>query len=202
MKLNSVEDILSLVQEDEWMMEVLRAAQLLRLPDWWISAGFVRAKVWDTLHGFAERTPLPDVDVVYFDRSQLENAEAVEKELEQKLRGLNGTVPWSVKNEARMHEVNDLPPFGSTVEAISHFTETATALGLTLDEEGRPILAAPWGIEDLLRLEVRPTPLYRENEEYQAIYNRRIMKKKWKNSWPQLQIYSATGELLEEESFQ
>src|SRR3990167_2279381 len=62
-------DIIHIIREDEWMMSVLRIAEGLHLPDWWIGAGFVRSKVWDHLHGYKERTPLPDVDIIYFDKT-------------------------------------------------------------------------------------------------------------------------------------
>ncbi len=39
------EAIISLIKDDQWMMEVLQAARSLNLPDWWICAGFVRSKM-------------------------------------------------------------------------------------------------------------------------------------------------------------
>lgn len=67
MLIKSEEDILWLIREDKWMMELLKCAKSLNLPDWWICAGFVRSKIWDVLHGFNERTTLPDIDVIYYD---------------------------------------------------------------------------------------------------------------------------------------
>jgi hypothetical protein len=43
----------------------------LKLPDGYIAAGYIRNRVWDHLHGFTERTPLNDVDVVYFNPHDL-----------------------------------------------------------------------------------------------------------------------------------
>ena len=75
--IHSEEDVIRLIYEDKWMMEILRSAQSLELPDWWVCAGFVRSKIWDMLHGFDERTPLPDIDVIYFDPSNVD--EEIEK---------------------------------------------------------------------------------------------------------------------------
>lgn len=76
MLIKTEEDIVKVVKQDKWMMTILTAAKSLDLPDWWVCAGFVRAKVWDTLHGFSNRTHLPDVDVIYFNKSDLsENTE-------------------------------------------------------------------------------------------------------------------------------
>lgn len=182
MLIKTEEDIVKVVKQDKWMMTILTAARSLDLPDWWVCAGFVRAKVWDTLHGFSNRTHLQDVDVVYYNKSDL--SEETEKELESKLKSLLPKVPWSVKNEARMHLINDLSPYISSVDAISKFPETATALGLKLDDKNNIILTAPWGIEDLLALKIKPTPLFAEDSKLFGVYLERIEKKNWKLLWP------------------
>lgn len=61
------EDIEQLISQDEYMVKCLRTVRKLNLPDCWISAGFVRAKVWDRLHQFTKRTETDDVDVIYYD---------------------------------------------------------------------------------------------------------------------------------------
>lgn len=185
--LRNEEDIIQIIAEDVAMMEVLRAAKSLDLPDWWVCAGFVRSKIWDTLHGFSASTALADVDVVYFDDQHVD--EVVEKKLEKELRAILPDVPWSVKNEARMHVKNNLPPYLSSVDAISKFPETATALGVKLDEEDNLVLTAPWGINDVLHLEVRPTPLFIENKELAGIYEERIAKKNWQSIWKKVRVY-------------
>ncbi len=98
--LQSEESILHIIKKDKIMMEIIKATSTLNLPDWWICAGFVRSKIWDFLHGFNERTSIPDVDVIYFDPTRID--EKYEKELEKKLFYLMPAIPWSVKNQARM----------------------------------------------------------------------------------------------------
>lgn len=98
-------------------------------------------------------------------------------------------VPWSVKNQARMHTVNNLSPYISSVDAISKFPETATALGLTLDKENNLVLIAPWGLEDVLNLVIKPTPMFTETKELAAIYEERIVKKNWKGTWHKVRVY-------------
>ncbi|MDF2720717.1 MAG: hypothetical protein K0Q59_392 [Paenibacillus sp.] len=186
-QLRTEQQILHLVYEDAWMMDILRAARSLKLPDWWVCAGFVRSKIWDTLHGFTTRTPLPDVDVVYFDADNRE--EETEKRLEAKLSRLLPGIPWSVKNEARMHLKNDLPPYVSSVDAISKFPETATALGLTLDAQDQLTLAAPCGIDDVLQLVLRPTPLFAQQERLALIYEQRIAAKNWQAVWNRITVF-------------
>ena len=61
-------EILDLVEEDEWMMDILRRAESLRLKDWAVAGGLIRGKVWNALHGVStERVDTADIDVAYFD---------------------------------------------------------------------------------------------------------------------------------------
>jgi hypothetical protein len=179
-------EIITLIQEDKWMMELLTRAQSLKLPDWWICAGFVRSKIWDVLHGFEERTTIPDIDVIYYDRTNIEKS--VEKENEEALKRLLPTIPWSVKNQARMHSVNNISPYTSSIDAISRFPETATALGVKLDEGNNVILSAPHGIEDVVKLRVKPTPSFYGQKEQMKIYEERIRDKNWRAVWNQVEI--------------
>lgn len=181
--------IICLIQKDQWMMDILHTVKSLNLNDWWICAGFVRSKIWDVLHDFSERTPIPDIDVIYFDSLTVDECE--DKKFEQTLNSLKPHIPWSVKNQARMHHRNNVPPYDSSVDAISKFPETATALGVTLDEKNNVILTAPCGINDVIRLEVKPTPFFAETEDRMKIYEERLNNKKWQRTWNQLKIYYA-----------
>ncbi|WP_404459491.1 nucleotidyltransferase family protein [Oceanobacillus kapialis] len=173
------------------MMTILSTAKKLELPDWWICAGFVRSKIWDTLHHFKSRTPLADVDVVYFDETN--KYEAEEKRFEQKLAEWLPGVPWSVKNEARMHVVNGVSAYISTEDAISKFPETATSLGVKLDQNNNLLLTAPWGIEDVLNLEVKPTPFFIESSELAKIYDERVIRKNWQSVWDKVRVFPVNG---------
>ena len=184
--LKSREDIITIIAEDQWMMELLRTARELDLPDWWICAGFVRSKIWDVLHGFSERTRIPDIDVIYFDQTNLD--ESVEKRLEKELHSRLPAIPWSVKNQARMHVINNFPPYLSSVDAISKFPETVTALGVKLDDDDNLILTAPFGIRDVLKMEVNPTPFFKEARELTLIYEQRLKKKDWSSVWSKVTV--------------
>ncbi|MGN4480730.1 nucleotidyltransferase family protein [Bacillus cereus group sp. MYBK5-1] len=186
MTIQTEQDIIRLIENDEWMMNVLQMAKSLELPDWWICAGFVRSKIWDTLHDYEAKTAMPDVDVIYYD--SLHQDEIYEQSLETKLMNIDATIPWSVKNQARMHVVNNMPPYSSSVDAISKFPETATALGVTLDELNNVILTAPCGIEDVLSLQVRPTAHFLESKERFHMYKNRVIKKNWQSKWPNITI--------------
>ncbi|WP_172369505.1 nucleotidyltransferase family protein [Sporosarcina jiandibaonis] len=198
MNLKKEKDIVEIIQQDKWMMELLKAVGSLNLPDWWICAGFVRAKIWDVLHGFDERTPTPDIDVIYYDLINVE--EKTEKKYEEMLKELLPTIPWSVKNQARMHVANNIPPYSSAVDAISKFPETATALGVRVDDENNVQLTAPHGIEDLVNMKVKPTPYFGESKDRMLIYDKRIKGKNWPSIWDKIEVLVDEKESVDNES--
>ncbi|WP_341872574.1 nucleotidyltransferase family protein [Paenibacillus camerounensis] len=188
-EITNEQDLLQAVQKDPWMMDILTAVNTLGLPDCWVCAGFVRSKVWDIQHGFNSRTPLADVDVIYYDPADLR--EETEKLLEARLRAIDSAIPWSVKNQARMHTVNSLPPYTSSTDGMANFPETVTSLGLALTAQGELLLAAPHGINDVISLVVRPSPRFSSDPYLQEVYTQRIIKKNWQAVWPQLRIITA-----------
>jgi len=183
-QLKNTRDIVLLIEKDPWMMDILRAVKSLGLPDWWIGAGFVRNKVWDHLNAYKHRTPLGDIDVIYFDRENTN--EQKEKELEKKLKEIASNLPWSVKNQARMHLVNSCEAYQSSTDALSKWPETATSIAIKLDERNKIITNFPHGIADLINLRVRPTPNFMSKKE---IYENRLRKKDWPSKWPTLDIF-------------
>lgn len=188
--MNTTEEVTHFLENDSELMCLLKDVASLELPDWWICAGYVRAKIWDDVHGYPVPTPTEDVDVIYFDQSH--NDEAIEKEYEAQLYALLPNVPWSVKNQARMHLVNQLPPYQSATDALAHFPETVTAIGVSLDNSGRLKLAAPYGIDDIIGLKLRPTPAFADGSPHHHIYQARIQNKNWQATWPKLQEVDVT----------
>ena len=113
-----------------WRQAALAAVADLGLPDGWIGAGFLRTPVWDRLHGKNTATPLDDLDVVFFDPSNLDPA--TEARLEARLRAAQPGLNWQVRNQARMHLRNGDRPYRSTADALRHWLETPTAVALRL----------------------------------------------------------------------
>ena len=185
-RLASDTDILALVAADAWMMAALEAVAGLGLPDAWIGAGFPRGAVWDRLHGYRARTALDDIDVIYFDPGARDPA--VEAALERRLGEVLPGLPWSVKNQARMHPRNGDAPYRSSADALAHWLETPTAVALRLNDGGDLELLAPLGTEDLLGLLVRPTPHARAQEHRLAAYRARLESKNWPAKWPKLRV--------------
>lgn len=181
MHLSSVEDIAALITADPWRMRVLAAVRDLGLPDCWIGAGFVRNLVWDELHGCTTRTPLTDVDVVYFDAA--DTREESETHILTRLHEKMPDVPWEVVNQARAHRFHNHAPYHSTTEALSHWVETATCIGARLAKDGQIEITAPHGVTDLTAGVLRPVP-----DRDMVTFNKRISKKNWLKRWPKLRV--------------
>lgn len=172
-------DIVQMFERDRETRILLEAVATLDLPDWWICAGYVWAKIWDVLEQ-KEATAVADIDVIYFDAS--DTTEATDQMLEARLNEQLPDYPWSVKNQARMHTKNDLPPYRSSRDAMAQFPETVTAIGLTLQADQLEFFTA-YGVGDLLQQRLRPTPLFQATAR-QVIYRQRLTEKQWGKNWP------------------
>lgn len=179
----SEQDIVELITHDPLMMRALDAAAELRLPDWVIGAGFVRNKVWDHLHGSENDCRENDIDLVYFDPDKLFD----DRDLEKRLLGDYPQFRWEVVNQATAHLWNGAEQYSSTADALSKWTETATGIGITMSN-GELSLIAPWGIDDLVKLIVRPTVIFLQTEESKNYIKQRVINKKWLERWPKLKL--------------
>lgn len=183
-------DVINLIEKDKWMMDVLKTVEQLNLPDWWIGAGFVRSKVWDSLHGYKNRTPLPDIDVIYFDRNDFaKNEEKAystksENKYQKILKQIMPNLNFSVTNQARMHLLHNYKPYKNSIEGLSNWVETATCVGVKL-KKGKLVLKTPRGIEDLINLILRPTPKFKKDLK---TFKDRIRNKKTLEKWPRLKV--------------
>ncbi len=182
--MKDTERISRILAAETWHMTALEAVVGLGQPDIWIGAGFLRNLVWDRLHGYAAATPLNDIDVIYFDPGNTDRKP--ERDLEARLRGVMAA-PWSVKNQARMHERNGDAPYDSLADALCHWLETPTAVAVRLGPDGLEILV-PLGLGDLMAMTVRPTPHALKSKSRHDAYLKRIAAKPWAKAWPKLRV--------------
>lgn len=176
------QQIITWLSEEPLHVRALMEVQKLGLNDGWLAAGFVRNLVWDRLHGYARVTPLNDIDVVYFNPED-RSVEADER-LEQRLRAAAPELPWSVKNQARMHERHGHAPYASSAQAISYWVEVETAIGARMNADGQIELNAPLGLENLFHLTITPNPRH----AIPAVFAERVSTKSWLRLWPKLEV--------------
>ncbi|MDR3528634.1 MAG: nucleotidyltransferase family protein [Rhizomicrobium sp.] len=158
----------------------------------YLGGGLVRNAVWDFLHNYPSPTPVDDVDVVYFDQQSVDKL--YDEEFNKRLGKIIPTVRWSVKNQARMHTVNNEAPYGSLAEAIAHWPETATAIIVRLTDGGKLEFVTPYGFDDLLRLVITNTEAFSTRTD---VIRRRIKEKNWLTVWPRLKVWLHTDDETE-----
>lgn len=169
-------------------MEALLAVRRLSLSDWCIGAGAVRTLVWDALHHKASPTPLSDIDVAYFDPTDLSAQR--DAELQSELTSLQPDMPWEVTNQAGAHLWFEshfgyaVSPLRSLEEAVASWPEFASAVGLSLDRDDSLRVIAPHGLEDLFAMVVRRNPARVSVEEYR----RRVAQKRYTERWPGVRV--------------
>ena len=179
----------AVLRADPWRMAVLARVREFNLPDWAIGAGFVRSAVWDRLTARPRPTPLPDIDVIYFDAADLSSTR--DSALEAELTRVMPERPWQVRNQARMHRRNGDAPYLGTADALRYWLETPTAVAVRLEADDRIEVIAPLGLDDLMDLRVRPTDAgRRRNAEYRA----RMAAKNWPDIWPGLRVEGLENE--------
>lgn len=149
-------------------MRVLETVRALDLPDWMVFSGAVYQPVWNHLTGRAPDYGIKDYDVAYHDDSDTSyEAEdvvitRVAAAFEPPLRDL-----VEVRNQARVHlwfnkkfgADEPYPPLENSAAALKRFVATAFCVGVRLEPDDRLSVWAPFGLEDLFALRLRPNPL-------------------------------------------
>jgi hypothetical protein len=149
-------------------MQVLKVVRALDLPDGMIFSGAVYQPVWNHLTGRAPDYGIKDYDVAYHDASDTsyEAEDVVIKRVAAAfappLREL-----VEVRNQARVHlwfgqkfgGDEPYPALVSSADALKRFVATAFCVGVRLEADDSLSVFAPFGLEDLFALHLRPNPL-------------------------------------------
>ena len=188
-------DCLRIWRDDQQLREVLEIVARLGLDDSWLAAGAVRNMIWNALSGQPTFDKATDMDVVFYDES------ISDQEIAKVQDSLNRTYPeyrWELTNQAKMHHYSPRSkPYTSTCDAVSKYPETCTALALKLDSQGEITVFAPYGFDDLLGFEVRPTPHFAACPERMAVYHHRIGSKDWSDKFPRLRYFDQFGQEID-----
>ena len=171
--------------QNKWLGEILERFEEVALPDSWLVAGCIAQTIWNLGYGQPAEFGLKDVDLIYFDEQDLSfEAEASH---ERRLGHLFQHLPikLDVKNEARVHLWYEdrfgyaIEPYSSSSDAIATFPTTATAVGVR--GMGYKFgCCAPFGLDDLFSLVVRPN----KRQITRAIYEAKVDR--WRPIWPRL----------------
>ena len=153
-----------IVRADPDLMHVLTTVRGLGLNDWRVFSGAVYQSVWNAVTGRPVGYGRKDYDLGYFDPDTRWDAEdAVIKRVAAAFDEPFRT-DVEVRNQARVHiwfpdrfgEPYDV--LTGTDEALTRFVAPAFAVGVRLEDDDTISIAAPFGLEDVFSMTLRPNP--------------------------------------------
>jgi hypothetical protein len=154
-----------IVRSDPGLMRLLACLRELELPQWQLVAGCLYQTVWNVLTNRPRGTGIKDYDVIYFDDSDL-SWEAENRVIGRVAAATRGGVdPVEVRNQARVHLWFErrfgcrYPALASADEALRRYASVVHAIGVRLEADGRLAVAAPFGLDDLFAMVIRPNPV-------------------------------------------
>ncbi|MBL0967648.1 MAG: nucleotidyltransferase family protein [Brevundimonas sp.] len=153
-----------IVRANPDLMHVLTTVRGLGLNDWRVFSGAVYQAVWNEVTGRPAGYGIKDYDLGYFDPDTSWDAEdvvikRVAAAFEPPFRDI-----VEVRNQARVH-LWFWDRFGEpyealtgTDEALGRFVAPAFSVGVRLEDDDSISIAAPFGLEDMFAMVLRPNP--------------------------------------------
>lgn len=156
--------LVEIVRADPDLMHVLTTVRGLGLNDWRVFSGAVYQSVWNIVTGRPVGYGRKDYDLGYFDPDTRWEAEdvvinRVASAFDPAFREL-----VEVRNQARVHLWfrnrfgEDYEALAGTDEALERFVAPAFSVGVRLENNDAISVAAPFGLEDVFSLTIRPNP--------------------------------------------
>lgn len=186
--LSQIEVLEKILLSNFTLKEVLVRLSQTDLKNYYVAAGCINQTVFNYYHGYPLMNGIDDFDIVYFDSDvSYEKEDSIIKEINNLVNDLN--VKCDVKNEARVHlwygekYGKHIEPYTSLEDAIDAWGTSITCLGVRL-ENNKLIIYAPYGLNDLFCMTIRPVKRQYTEEQYIIKTNR------WKKKWPKLNVLS------------
>lgn len=178
---------LEMLKQNSFVDLILERSEKLDIQNWAVGAGFLQQSIFNIFHQKPVLSGIKDIDWVYYDRGDL--TEEGEAQVIQLVQDIMSDIPlrFDIKNQARVHLWYrrkfgyDIQPYSSLEDAIGTWPTTSTAVALTR-RKGQIEIIAPFGLQDLMEMTIRPN----KRQITEDIYNAKLDR--WKTHWPQLRI--------------
>ena len=152
----------AILRADPDLLRLMRAIRPLRLPQWRLVAGCLYQTVWNALTGRPRGTGIKDYDLIYFDPDDRSwrAEDAVIHRVAAATKGCVG--PVETRNQARVHLWfaerfgAAYPELASADESLRYYASVVHAVGVRLDDSDRLDIVAPFGLDDLFAMVIRP----------------------------------------------
>jgi len=179
---------LDIVSADPLVRDALERARSLDLPDWLVVSGTLYNSVWNHLTGKPSGYGIRDVDLFYFDGSDL-SYEAEDAVIRQSAKHFEGLMlPVEVRNQARVHLWYPLkfgqscPRYTSASESVGYFASKTHAVGVRFDVGGQLDVVAPFGLDDIFSFRITPNRVL-DNRRTHEVKGARA-----KANWPEITV--------------
>lgn len=181
-------ELLKALEKNKSIQLILDRIDGLNMPDWYLGAGCIAQTVWNLQHGFDPENGIRDYDLVYYDASDTSyEAEDIFIQKGKKLFE-DIAIPVEIRNEARVHLWYEkhfgkrIDQYKSTEDAISMWPTTATSIGMKRNADGTPRVYAPFGLDDVFDMIVRPNKIQITEKIYRDKFTG------WLKVWPKLKV--------------
>jgi uncharacterized protein len=156
--------LIQMVRASPRVMAVLEIAREANLPDWRLVAGSIYGTVWNALTDQPVDHGIKDYDICYFDPDTSYEAE------DAWIKAVAAITPpdllplVEVRNQARVHLWfgekfgGDYPPLANTDEALTRYLCYSDAVAVRLEADDTITIAAPYGLDDVFAMVMRPNP--------------------------------------------
>jgi len=182
-----IELLEKIITSNKVLHGILKKANSLGIQHYYFGAGCITQTVWNFQMGFDLSYGISDIDFAYYDNSDL-SFDAENTAIEHITNTLGPCpIKLDIKNQARVHLWygehfgSAIEPYASLEEAINTWPATATSIGVRLEND-RMRLYAPFGLNDLFGMIVRPNKTKITEEIYLQKAN------KWLAKWPRLTV--------------
>lgn len=147
------------------LVEVLRTVRDLALPDALVFSGAIYQRVLNAQTSRPLDYGIKDYDVAYFDASDL-SYEAEDRVIQRAAAAFQPPLREmvEVRNQARVHLWFEgrfgepYAPLASSAEALTRFVSPLFAVAVRLEDDDSLTVFAPFGLEDLFAMRLRPNP--------------------------------------------
>ncbi|RPI77765.1 MAG: nucleotidyltransferase family protein [Desulfobacteraceae bacterium] len=171
-----------ILEAHPYLGAILTRADDICLPNWYIAAGCIPTIVWNALSGYEKSKHLNDIDLVYYDPDDL--SRTGEEKCQHHVAALYSDIPVRIEiiNQARVHLwyeqhfERSIAPCHSAEAGINTWL-SVTAVGVR-KQQGQFQVYAPYGLNDLFTMTVRPNALLITEEHY------RKKCTQWSRQWP------------------
>ena len=180
--------IMTHLEKNQVLMEVIKKSPELNIPNWHVGAGVIANTIWNSLTEKPVLDGIKDIDWVYFDGSDL--SEDSERKTINLVKAYFSDIPikLDIKNQARVHLWYEekfgynIKPYQNIHHAIDTWPTTSTTIALKYDRQNGLQHYSTYGFSDALNLTVRANKAQITEE----IYMKKV--ERWKKKWPELTI--------------